>query len=239
MAVLTRAWRSSVCACDILVLQKGKRKAKNALCAEVHSIGGCEDHARLWHPSPGRSMPDRLPPGKAWVTPMSADRPLAWHDAFLWRFAAALTPSPLFLGKNCKIAQQKPTHHPLTLLCRPNRYQQNEKKKKRMPYMRISSLNRVVRARLLTFCSFGRISRLPFAGEPGRSTLVAFRSTFRSASKRNTLSFRPCNSFAPFSDGSLGGSFPSRGAGNGARAAHNIISCRARSGSGSSESICL
>lgn len=171
---------------------------------------------------------------------MSADRLLARHHACPWRFAAALAPSPLFLGKSCRTAQRKPTRHPLTLLCRPNRYHQKEKKTRmRVTYMRISSLNRVVRARLLTFCSFGRTSRLPFAGEPGRSMLVAFNSIFRSASKRSTLSFRPCNSFVPFSDGSLGGSFPSRGAGSGARAAHNIISCRARSGSGSSESICL
>jgi hypothetical protein len=28
----------------------------NALCAEVHSIGGCGDHARLRHLSPRRSM---------------------------------------------------------------------------------------------------------------------------------------------------------------------------------------
>jgi hypothetical protein len=68
-------------------------------------------------------MRDRLPPGKAWTTPMSVDRLLARHDACPSRFAAALAPSPLFLGKNCKIAQQKPTRHPLTLLCRPNGYQ--------------------------------------------------------------------------------------------------------------------
>lgn len=215
-------------------------KCKHALCAEVHSIGGCEDRARLLHPSPRRSMRDYLPPGKVWTAPISADRLLVRHDACPWHFAVALAPSPLFPGKNCKIEQQKSTRRPLTLLCVQIDISTMRKKiKMRILYMRISSLNRVVRARLLTFCSFGRTSRLPFAGEPGRSMLFAFRLILRSASRNKTLSFRPCNSFAPFSDGSLGGSFPSRGAGSGARAAHNIISCRARSGSGSSESICL
>ena len=183
-------------------------------------------------------MQDRSPPGKAWITPIFANLLPVQHDACPWRFAAAPAPSPPFLGKSCKIAQQYPTRHPLPLL-----YCLNVRKMRQeilsTTDMRISSLNRVVRTRLLTFCSFGRISRLPFAGEPDWSMLVAFKSIFRSASKSNTLSFSSCNSFVPFSDGSLGGSFPSRGAGSGARAAHNIINCRARSTSGSSESMCL
>src|SRR6266404_9992148 len=119
MAVLTRAQRSSVYVWGILARREGEgRKAKDALCTGVHSIDDCEDHARLQHPSLRRSMQDRLPPGKAWTTPISADGLLARHDACPWRFAAAPAPSPLFLGMNCKIAQQNPTRHPRLLLCR-------------------------------------------------------------------------------------------------------------------------
>ena len=77
----------------------------------------------------------------------------------------------------------------------------------RTAYMRISSLNRVVRARLLTFCLFGRISMPLFVGGPGRSMFIVFRSNFRSASRCNTFSFRSRNSFGPLSDGSPGVSF--------------------------------
>jgi hypothetical protein len=53
-------------------------------------------------------------------------------------------------------------------------------------------------------------------------------------------SFMSWNSFVPFSGGCLlGGSFPSHDTGSGARAARSKINCRARSGSGSSELICL
>jgi hypothetical protein len=105
--------------------------------------------------------------------------------------------------------------------------------------MGISSANRVVLARLLTFCSFRRKSRPPFEEELGRSAAITFMSTFRSASNSDTSSFRSSNNFAPCSDGLLGGSFRSRGIGSGARATQCRISCRARSGSGSSESMCL
>ena len=102
---------------DTLVRKNGRWKGKgDALCKEVRSIDGCEDCARPWRPLPGRSMQDRSPPGKAWITPIFANLLPVQHDACPWRFAAAPAPSPPFLGKSCKIAQQYPTRHPLPLL---------------------------------------------------------------------------------------------------------------------------
>jgi len=206
---------------------------------EAHSIDGCEDCARPWNPLPRCSTQGRLPPGMAWITQIFAGPPLGQRDACPWPFVAAPAPSLQFLDRNCRTVRQRPTHHPRPLLYIPVKSQGNTSEKRGTTHMRISSLNRVVRARLLTFCSFGRMSTLPFAGEPGWSVAITLVSIFRSASKSNTSSFNSCNSFTPFSDTSLGGSFPSRGVGIGARAAQSMISCRARSGSGSSESMCL
>jgi hypothetical protein len=101
---------------DTLVRKKGGGKGtEDALYKEVRSIGDCEDYARPWRPLPRRSMQDRSPPGKAWITPIFAGLLLGRHDACPWRFAAAPAPSPPFLGKNCKIARQNPMRHPLLL----------------------------------------------------------------------------------------------------------------------------
>ena len=59
--------------------------------------------------------------------------------------------------------------HPLPLLYRLINCRGNVERKKwgSDAHLKFSSLNRVVRARLLTFCPFGRKSTFPFAAELG------------------------------------------------------------------------